>query len=144
MPVEKSAFFIIEKCTFEFKNESYLLIYNINKYKGFNLKQKHRRNIKMTTCLLFVWYFFILPILLSGLFFIVVGGTAALLIAPFYLLMRYGLGAIFEGINKIPYLGRMITSVIGTAVGIGMIAMIGMCILLPMILVIYNSMSAGC
>ena len=92
--------------------------------------------------LLIVFVFVILPVLESGLVLIVIGGITYLMMKIPFLIMRYGLGYLFHLMNShIPVLGRLLTIVLSTAVGFGMIAWLFLFFQLPLALLLFQSVS---
>lgn len=92
------------------------------------------------TLIQFIYYTVILPILQSGLVLLVVGGVVFIMMGLIYVLVRFGIGGIFEMLNKgIPVLGRIITAILGTAIGLGLVAFYVMGFLFPLAMVIFHN-----
>ena len=82
--------------------------------------------------LLFIGIYIALPLLIGGGILVVVGGSTALVCSiPFYFL-KYVVTPLFCVINRIPYLGRLVTSVAACVLGLTAAAAIGGVLGLPL------------
>ena len=91
----------------------------------------------------FIFYYILLPLVASAMALIVLGGISTIAILIPYLLMRYGLGAVFAVIDKVPVLGRLIIGAGATVVGIAMTGYIFLVIFLPLCATILSAIAGG-
>lgn len=89
----------------------------------------------------FVWFFVLVPLLMSAVFLLTVGGSAAVAMAIPLLALVYVVTPVFRMINVVPVLGRVVTSVFSVAIGLGLAAWFLFEFCMPMLVIVYHAMT---